>query len=390
MASAIGLVKRFYNILHPPTISKLSATDTIKPLKFGILGAANIAPIALIIPARSHPEVIIHAIAARNLAKAQKFAKRYSIPHAYEGYQALLDDPEVDVVYNPLPNALHHEWTMKALMAGKHVLNEKPSADTAEETRAMFELAEKKGLVLLDAYHYRFHPALKRAKAILESGELGAIKNMTVNMIIPGGIIPANDIRFDYELGGGALMDLGCYAVSCVRYMTSSEPSEVVATSHVAFEPKNPPTNYVRNVDRRMEATLGLPKDVTATIVLDLGEPAKYGFIPSFPNFGFTVDCELGSLTMVNHVVPTLYHSLTVKIKGGHTRVEKVYKGNKKGEEWWLTYRHQLEALVDKIRNREPETWLTKEDSVQTMDWIEKIYAKAGLGSRPKSTCVIP
>jgi hypothetical protein len=167
------------------------------------------------------------------------------------------------------------------------------------------------------------------------------------------------------------------YAVNFVRYITSSEPTEVVATSHVAFEPKEAPADYVHNVDRRMQATLGLPKDITATLNLDLAEPLKLGFIPKLPKFGFEVDCELGSLTMFNHIVPTFYHSITVKIKGGHTRVEKVYKASDgKGEEWWLTYRHQLEAIVDKIRGREPETWLTKEDSVQTMEWIEKVYAK--------------
>jgi predicted dehydrogenase len=117
---------------------------------------------------------------------------------------------------------------MKALAAGKHVLNEKPSADTAEETQRMFEYAEAKGLVLLDAYHYRygyffrytnrlplpfpcrFHPALKRAKAIIDSGELGVVKNLDVKMILTKGIFGDGDIRYDYALGGGALMDLGC------------------------------------------------------------------------------------------------------------------------------------------------------------------------------------
>ncbi|KAF8967633.1 hypothetical protein BDZ97DRAFT_1802513 [Flammula alnicola] len=383
MASLVSFIKRIYNVIYPPTVPKISSSSSSPsstpsgPLKFGILGAANIAPPALILPARSHPEVVVYAVAARSLQRAQAFAKKHGIEKAYEGYQALLDDPDVDVVYNALPNALHYEWTMKALAAGKHVLNEKPSADTAEETRKMYEFAEKKGLILLEAFHYRFHPALKRAKAIIDSGELGAVKNITVNMILPKGPVGVDDIRFDYSLGGGAMMDMGCYAMNCVRYMSSSEPTSVVATSHVAFVPKSAPASYVKNVDRRMEATLGLPKDVTATIVCDLGVPPTFGFIPKMPKIGFTMDCELGSLEMYNHVIPTLYHSITVKIKGGHTRVEKVYKGKEgKGEEWWLTYRYQLEALVDRIRGREPETWLTKEDSVANMEWIEKVYEK--------------
>ncbi|KDR80644.1 hypothetical protein GALMADRAFT_61157 [Galerina marginata CBS 339.88] len=387
MGSFISFTKRIYTLFNPPTAPKFI---TPKPLKFGILGAANIAPLALINPAKSHPEVVVYAVGARSLAKAQAFAKKHGIEKAYEGYQALLDDPEVDAVYNALPNGLHFEWTMKALAAGKHVLNEKPSADTAEETRQMFEFAEKKRLVMLDAYHYRFHPALKRAKAIIDSGELGAVKNITVDLMIPKGGFGDGDIRFDYSLGGGALMDLGCYVISTLRYMSSAEPTSVVATTHTVYEPKSSAyAESAKKVDRRMEATFGLPKDVTATIRCDLGMPPSYGFVPQFPRVGFVVECELGKLEMINHVQPTFYHSITVKIRGGHTRVEKVYKGTEgKGEEWWSTYRYQLEAFVDRLRDREPETWLSKEDSVATMEWIEKVYEKSGLGSRPKSTYV--
>ena len=197
-----------------------------------------------------------------------------------------------------------------------------------------------------------------------------------------------------------ALIVLG-YAINCLRYMTSSEPTEVIATSHAVFEPKNVPADYVHNIDRRMEATFALPGDRTASIVIDAGLPPMLGFIPRFPDTGFVIECERGRLDMLNHVLPTLYHYISVKNYGMVARVEKVYKGPGKGEEWWLTYRHQLEALVDKLRGREPETWLTKEDSVQTMEWIEKVYAKvrkvqpdelhrlrntqSGLGSRPQS-----
>jgi predicted dehydrogenase len=109
-----------------------------------------------------------------------------------------------------LPNGLHYEWTIKALMAGKHVLLEKPSANTAEETRKMFALAAEKKLVLLEAFHYRFHPAIRRVKAIVDSGEIGAVNSIAATMVMPPGIIKKGDIRFDYDLGGGAAMDMGC------------------------------------------------------------------------------------------------------------------------------------------------------------------------------------
>jgi len=365
----------------------LPSDPSQKPLKFGILGAANIAPNALILPARSHPEVVVYAVAARRKEKAEAFAKKYGIEKAYGSYEELISDPEVGVVYNPLPNMLHYEWTMKALLAGKHVLNEKPSADTAEETREMFDLAEEKGLVLLDAYHYRFHPAIHRVKEILESKEVGAIKNISVKMLLPGGFFGDDDIRFDYTLGGGAMMDLGCYAMNCIQYLSSSTEASVVSVTHEHFVPRSAPADYVKNVDRRTDAKLELANGVTASLTCDLGMPLTWGFIPKFPQIQVVVDCELGSIDMFNFVMPTLYHSITVKIRGGHTRVEKEYKGH--GEEWWSTYRYQLDALVDRLRGRETKTWLSKEESVVVMEWIEQVYSKSGMGSRPRSGYII-
>jgi len=289
---------------------------------------------------------------------------------------------------------LHYEWTMKALLAGKHVLNEKPSADTADETRQMFDLAEQKGLVLLDAYHYRFHPAIHRVKEILESKELGAIKDISVTMMLPHTFLKDDDIRYNYALGGGALMDLGCYAMSCIQYLSSSTEASVTSATHEAFVPRPAPADYVENVDRRTDAKLELANGVTASLACDLGMPPIWGFIPRFPQIKVVVDCEIGSIDMFNFVLPTLYHAITVKIRGGHTRVEKVYKGSssgkKNGEEWWTTYRFQLEAMVDRVRGRETDIWLTNEESVLVMEWIEKVYNKTGMGSRPKSSYKMP
>lgn len=146
---------------HPPAAAKAEGADN-RPLRFGILGAAKIAPAALIRPAVSHPDVEVYAIAARDLQRAQEYARKHGIPKVHTTYDALIHDPDVDVVYNPLPNGLHYEWTMKSLEAGKHVLLEKPAANTAEETKEMFDLAEKKGLVLLEAFHYRYDVQMLR------------------------------------------------------------------------------------------------------------------------------------------------------------------------------------------------------------------------------------
>src|SRR5881296_1779309 len=118
------------------------------PLRFGILGAARIAPMALVRPARRVPEATVLAVAARDPERARRFASRHSIPRVHESYEALLADPEIEAVYNPLPNALHAEWTIRALEAGKHVLCEKPFARRAHEVEEAFDLAKREGLVL--------------------------------------------------------------------------------------------------------------------------------------------------------------------------------------------------------------------------------------------------
>ncbi|KAH9004488.1 NAD-P-binding protein [Lactarius hatsudake] len=222
MASLYGFVKRLYLVFNPPVPEE----PTASPLRFGILGAARIAPIALVLPVKNHPDAVVTAVAARDQGRADAFAKKNGIPKAYGGsgaYQKLLDDPEIDVVYNPLPNGLHYEWTMKALAAGKHVLLEKPSANTADETRKMFEFAQEKGLVLLEAFHYRFHPATRRVKAIIDSGELGTLTKIEANLGLPGFFVKDSDIRMVYDLGG--------YVMSISRYLANADPTKVISAN---------------------------------------------------------------------------------------------------------------------------------------------------------------
>ncbi|EKM54182.1 uncharacterized protein PHACADRAFT_210000 [Phanerochaete carnosa HHB-10118-sp] len=396
MASIYGFVQRLYKASVPPRCAK--STDS-PMIRFGILGAANIAPAALLKPVLSHPEAVVYAVAARSLEKAQAFARKHSIEKAYGGptaYQELLDDPNVDAIYNPLPNGLHYEWTMKALHAGKHVLLEKPSSDTADETREMFEYAKSKGLVLLEAFHYRFHPAIHRVKAILDNGELGAIKHVEVTMKLPKGFAADDDIRFNYELGGGIMMDMGCYTVNCLRYILGTDPLEVLSSISDLM-----PTNdgSPSKVDTGTTATFAFPGDATGTVTCHMRVPYMLGFIPHFPTILLTVHCENGELKMFNFVMPSMYHTIEVSAgdwKGNKSmkkRIEKVYKPTEpgaKGEEWWTTYRYQLEAFVDKVKGLTPEYWLPAEDAISNMTWVEKVYEKTGLGSRPQSNFKLP
>jgi predicted dehydrogenase len=172
---------------------------------------------ALTNPAKSVPEAQILAIAARDPKRAHALAKKHHIPRVHPTYRSLLADDDIDAIYNPLPNSLHAEWTIRALKAGKHVLCEKPLASNAAEAEEMAKVAAETGLVLSEAFAYRYHPLTTRIKQILAGGQLGQIKQMEAEFSF---LLPSpNNIRFNYELAGGALMDCGCYPVSLLRYL---------------------------------------------------------------------------------------------------------------------------------------------------------------------------
>ncbi|KAH9967538.1 NAD-P-binding protein [Russula dissimulans] len=378
-------------VYNPPAPKEPSES----PLRFGILGAANIAPIALVLPVKGHPDAVVKAVAARDQRRADAFAKKHGIPTAYGGpgaYQKLLDDPEIDVVYNPLPNGLHYEWTMKALAAGKHVLLEKPSANTAEETRKMFAFAQEKRRTLLEAFHYRFHPAIRRVKEIVDSGELGTPTKIEATLALPSGFVKDNDIRMVYDLGGGAMMDLGCYPLSVSRYLAGVDPTKVISAK-ADIHPKFP------QVDLGTTATLAFPtrggstgpaEGLTATLSAHFRLPARWGFLPQWPSTFVRVTGTRGTVELNNLPGPWIYHYITVESserEGGplRKRTEKRY-----GNLGWTTYRYQLEAFIDKLRGRNPEHWLDAQDSIANMQWIEAIYKETGLGSRPASTAEVP
>jgi predicted dehydrogenase len=193
----------------------------VEPLRIGVLGTARIAATALLEPAARVPEVTVAAVAARDKSRASAYAEQHQIPVAYGSYDALLADPDIDAVYNPLPNSLHGPWTLMAIAAGKHVLCEKPFASNADEATRVADAAAASGLVVMEAMHYRYHPLIRRLQELV--GELGPVRHLQcwTSFVIadPG------DIRYDYALGGGALMDGGCYALDCLRLLGPGEPA---------------------------------------------------------------------------------------------------------------------------------------------------------------------
>src|SRR5580658_5867474 len=163
-------------------------------LRIGVLGAAKIAPGALIKPARRTGRAEVVAVAARDVDRARAYAKKNKIPRVLDSYEALLADPELDAVYIPLPNGLHGHWTIAALQAGKHVLVEKPFTANADEARQVAEAAAHAGLVVMEAFHYQYHPMTRRLVEIVQTGELGTIKGIDIAFSAP--LARPGDIRY--------------------------------------------------------------------------------------------------------------------------------------------------------------------------------------------------
>ena len=195
-------------------------------IRWGILSTAGIGRAFLRGAGRSR-DSCVQAVASREWTRAHEWAKEHGIPRAFGSYDELIDSPEVDAIYNPLPNALHAEWTIKALKAGKPVLCEKPFASNAEEARAMIAAAEEAGLPLAEAFMYRHHPIYDHVRGLLEEGAIGDLISMRA--VSSFRLNDANNFRRLPELAGGALMDVGCYCVNVCRLVTGREPERVWA-----------------------------------------------------------------------------------------------------------------------------------------------------------------
>jgi predicted dehydrogenase len=197
------------------------------PVRWGVLGAANIA-LNKVIPAMQRGRASrIVAIASRDLAKARAAADRLGIPRAYGSYEELLADPDVEAVYNPLPNHLHVPWSIRAADAGKHVLCEKPIALSAAEARALLAARDRTGVQIGEAFMVRTHPQWERVRELIDADRIGELR------VIVGHFSyyrrDFNDIRSRLDFGGGALMDIGCYPITLSRWLFDAEPLEVIA-----------------------------------------------------------------------------------------------------------------------------------------------------------------
>ena len=328
------------------------------PLRIGVLGAARIAPAALMRPARAIDGVEVTAVAARDPQRARRFAARYGIATVHPDYAAVLADPDVDAVYIPLPNGLHAEWTLAALAAGKHVLCEKPLTSNAAQAREVAGAADRSGLVVMEAFHYRYHPLMARVRQLLDDGAVGRIRRLRASLCFP--LYRFSDIRYRLDLAGGATMDAGCYPVNLLRFLAGTEPTVVSARAEL----RTP------GVDRAMTARLSFPgaegvDSIDAEMVASLWSRRLL-------SLSAQVWGDAGRLRVFNYIAPSTYHRLTWH-SGGRRHSERV-----PGE---TTYTHQLRAFVSAVRDGGPVPTSAR-DGVANMAVIDGIYRAAGLEPR--------
>lgn len=193
-------------------------------IRWGILSTANIGVKRFIPGASKSRNGLVQAIASRELSRAEEVARQLEIPTAYGSYEELLADPEVDAIYNPLPNNLHAEWTIKAAEAGKPVLCEKPLALNVAEAEGMIEACRRLGVPLMEAFMYRLHPQHHLVRSLIDQGLIGEILLVRSSFTFMLEPFPEHNVRLRPDLGGGALMDVGCYAVNAARMLFGSEP----------------------------------------------------------------------------------------------------------------------------------------------------------------------
>lgn len=321
-----------------------------KTINVGIIGAARVVVYAMVGAAKENARVNVLAVAARDPVRAKAFADEHSISRVHEAYDSLIADPEVDLVYVATPPALHAVSALKALAAGKHVLVEKPFTANAREAASVVAAAAKAKRRVFEAFHYRHHRLWHRIVEIARGGVLGEIRSLEAGFHVP--IAQSEgEFRWNPTLGGGALMDLGCYPLQWVRVFAGEEP--VVTSARMRI---------VKGVDAETEAELRFPSGATARVSCSMtGEDFR-----AFLN----VEGTSGRIEVVNPLAPQFGHSLQTEI-GGAVRTEMLDGPS--------TFAAQLEAVAATLLDGAPFP-LAADDPVKSMAAIDAVRAAAVRG----------
>jgi xylose dehydrogenase (NAD/NADP) len=311
-------------------------------LRWGILSTANITD--KLLDSGTDQEFV--AVASRDGARAEAYAREKGIARAHASYEALLADPDVDAIYNPLPNALHAEWSIRALEAGKHVLCEKPFSRHPEDVERAFDVAEREGRVLAEAFMWRHHPQVARARQLLDGGAIGDLRMLRAHFAFKA--VDPDDIRLQAELDGGGLMDVGSYCVSGCRALAGAEPerawAELIPGGH--------------GVDVALAATLRFPGDVLAHFDCGL----------SYPGGSLLAACgSEGSFTLSD---PWHGNDAVIELRGADGSVERIDAGPAN------SYALELADFEAAVRGERPPL-LSRDDALAQARTIAALYTSA-------------
>jgi len=318
-------------------------------LRIGVLGASRIAESAIVGPANDLGHRLV-AVAARDPQRARAFAEKYGVERALASYQDVINDPEVDVIYNPLANSLHAPWNLAAVAAGKPVLTEKPFARNRSEAMRVAEAADAAGVAVVEGFHYLYHPVTRRALELAGDGTLGDITHVEVRMAMPD---PGDsDPRWSLDLAGGALMDLGCYGLHVMRQL--GQPSIVRAQA----KEQSP------GVDAWCDVELAFPSGATG---LSANSMVADDHVHTLRIVGTT-----GDVLVHDFIKPSGDDRVTITTPAGST-VEHL--GTR------TSYTYQLEAFADHVLHGAPVP-LNNSDAVENMAYVDAAYRAAGMEPR--------
>lgn len=330
----------------------------MEPLRIGVLGAARISELSIVGPAAATGARLV-AVAARDRDRAETFARTHGIERVHASYADVIADPEVEAIYNPLANSLHAPWNRAAILAGKHVLTEKPFAANAPEARHVHEIAQDHDRVVFEGFHYAYHPIFARLLELIGDGTVGDLKHFHVAMEMPS---PApDDLRWSWSLAGGAFMDLGCYCVHAIRMLAAAQGGTPTLL-HAAAEERAGLTE----VDEWATATFRLPSGAQATALANMDGPW---------NFSITATGTAGSIHLPDFLHTNDDDRLIITTDDGE-QVE--HHGA------LSTYTYQLHAFTTAIRQGRPFLTDTT-DSLATMELVDDCYRTAGLQPRESS-----
>ena len=325
-------------------------------IRIGILGAARIAPRGIVTPANETLGAEVVAIAARNLERAQDFAARHSIPLALGSYAELIAREDIDLVYCALPPSAHLEWCTAALESGKHVLIEKPFANNAQDAAQIVAAARAAGRHAFEGFHYRFHPLFERALGLVRGGAIGKLKHIEAafNADLPD---TPGELRYIEALGGGALMDLGCYCMHWIRTVAGEEPTVVKANARCG----------VPGVDLDIDADLAFVSGPTARLQCSMQPPDGVLFRR------LRVHGDGGVLEIENPVSP--HAGATLSIESPNSPMPQIVSGGD------TTFHFQLRHILEVLEGRaQPLTG--GDDALGNMRAIDAVYRAAGLRPR--------